>query len=56
MKRHREKLALHKARREASGETNPADSLISYCQPEIRTVRENMRGRLSTEQGAQSGA
>lgn len=37
-----ERLALHKERREASGETNPADILISDLQPEIRTVRNKL--------------
>lgn len=30
---HREKAALYKPRREASGEINPADTLISDLQP-----------------------
>lgn len=29
MKRHKEKMALYKPRREASGKTSPADTLIS---------------------------
>lgn len=28
MRRHREKVAISKRRREASGETNPADTLL----------------------------